>query len=371
MSLPATEAFTDTDGVQLTTHSASWTLNSGDFDIQSNGFCIDDANNQLVRAAHWNADAFSNDQYSQAVATLITSSEYHYLGVSVRCAASANTFYAWIIPGNKVATAGAEYMIKMVDGSSTTLVSDGGTALFSNGDTLKFTAAGTTLTPYRNDSTTGTCGAQTDNAISSGYAGISGYDWNSGTRTLVRFDTWEGGNLAAESSSVSPSVSPSASLSPSASGSPSASESPSLSPSESASPSISPSASASPSIAAPPIVFGEENPTEGEEPVSWQTWSDGAGNIPTVSGDPDWGKLQLDLSGEEGRSRVYDLGSATSRKFTVTENRYGAGQNDATLQIRGDANTFDQDDVLPAWENYTVPITRSWRYVQIRETTLE
>jgi hypothetical protein len=116
--------------------------------------------------------------------------------------------------------------------------------------------------------------------------------------------------------------------------------------------------------------FGEQNPTAGETAVSWQTWSDGAAGIPDVVGDADWGKLKLDLDpGEEGRSTVYDLGSAVSRKFTLTENRYGTGTGDAALQIRGDSNLFDQDDVTPDWESYTTPISRTWRYVQIREIT--
>lgn len=116
--------------------------------------------------------------------------------------------------------------------------------------------------------------------------------------------------------------------------------------------------------------FGEQNPTHGETAVSWQTWSDGLGGVPTITGDPDWGKLNLDLTGEEGRSTVYDLGSATSRKFTLTENRYGSGAESATLQIRGDASSFTQDSNLLDWEDYVGPISRTWRYIQVRETTL-
>lgn len=105
----------------------------------------------------------------------------------------------------------------------------------------------------------------------------------------------------------------------------------------------------------------------GEMPEEWSTWSDGAGGDPTVDGDPDWGKLYL-ACGEEGRSLVYDLSDVTPRIFTLTENRYGAGQGTATLQIRGQAGVFNQDDGEPPnWENYTVPIIRSWRYVQVRE----
>lgn len=115
--------------------------------------------------------------------------------------------------------------------------------------------------------------------------------------------------------------------------------------------------------------FGEQNPTQGEDAVSWQTWSDGNGNVPDISGNADWGKLKLDLSGEEGRSPVYDLGSAATRIFTLTENRYGTGSEDATLQIRGSATIFTQDTVEPTWITYSAPTSQTWRYVQVRETT--
>jgi len=116
--------------------------------------------------------------------------------------------------------------------------------------------------------------------------------------------------------------------------------------------------------------FGVQTPTQGEDAVSWQTWSDGAGSVPTITGDADWGKLKLDLTGEEGRSAVIDTGSAASRTFTLTENRYGTGEESATLQLRGDTSVFLQDAETPDWENYTTAITRTWRYVQVRATTL-
>lgn len=115
--------------------------------------------------------------------------------------------------------------------------------------------------------------------------------------------------------------------------------------------------------------FGVQSPTQGETAVSWQTWSDGSSNVPTIDGDADWGKLKLDLSGEEGRSAVYDLGSEATRKFTLTENRYGTGEEDATLQYRTDTSSFAQDDASPAWTTYSAPFSVNCRYVQIREIT--
>jgi hypothetical protein len=77
--------------------------------------------------------------------------------------------------------------------------------------------------------------------------------------------------------------------------------------------------------------------------------------------------MELCNANDEGRSQVYDLGDATPRIYTVLENFYGAGQGAATLQIRGDTDPFNQDDGEPPnWENYVAPITRSWRYIQVR-----
>lgn len=118
--------------------------------------------------------------------------------------------------------------------------------------------------------------------------------------------------------------------------------------------------------------FGEQSPTFGEDPVSWQTWSDGDGGTPDVSGSVDWGKLLLDINdGEEGRSAVYNLGSSATRKFTLTENRYGSGSGSAVLEIRGDTSSFNQDADSPDWEIYSAPVSKTWQYVQIRLRTFE
>ena len=118
--------------------------------------------------------------------------------------------------------------------------------------------------------------------------------------------------------------------------------------------------------------FGEgpSEPAGGEDPVSWQTWDDGTGTVVEVVGDADWGKMKLPFNPtHEGRSAVYDHGSAVTRKYTITENRYGTGTEDAIIQIRGDTSSFSQDDNSPVWEDYTVPISRSWQYVQVRAIT--
>jgi len=99
---------------------------------------------------------------------------------------------------------------------------------------------------------------------------------------------------------------------------------------------------------------------------SWQTWSDGAGGIPVITGDADWGKLNLNLN-DEGRSRVYDFGGSALRQITITENRYGTGQGTATIQYRVNDSLFVQDDVAPTWTTYSAPAVETFRYIQVRD----
>jgi hypothetical protein len=114
------------------------------------------------------------------------------------------------------------------------------------------------------------------------------------------------------------------------------------------------------------LAFGEQSPTNGETPVSYKTFTNGAGVRPDMVGDLDWGKVKLDLD-DQGRSRVYAFADANSRQFTLELNKYGTGVGVPTLQIRGDSTTyFAQDAVDPSWENYSSPVTRTWQFVQVR-----
>ena len=103
----------------------------------------------------------------------------------------------------------------------------------------------------------------------------------------------------------------------------------------------------------------------GEEAESWQTWRDEVGNVPTIIGDADWGQLELEFN-EAGRSKVYGFTSTVKKLFTLTTNRYQAGQGTATIQIRGSATYFTQDDNVISWIDYTAPTGYEWKFVQIR-----
>lgn len=182
MSLPATDAFTDVNGTQLSAHGTSWTKNTTDDpDIQSNGLCSDSANNQVC---HWNADAFSNDQYAQVKLVAVGTVQDQVVGPAVRVAASAVTGYTYWHSYNYTS------MWKVVDASWTQLGSGDYDDATVN-DVYRLEASGTTITPKKNG-TTITPGAQTDSSIASGSAGLHGYI----DGTAFRVDDWQGGNLA-------------------------------------------------------------------------------------------------------------------------------------------------------------------------------
>lgn len=110
------------------------------------------------------------------------------------------------------------------------------------------------------------------------------------------------------------------------------------------------------------LVFGEQNPTDGETPIKWSTWS-GTGSI---TGDADWGKLHLE-NGQSQVGSVYDHGTAENRQYSLTLNKYGTGQGSATLSYRGSASAFNTNDVSPSWTPYTGVFTATWRYIQVKE----
>ena len=103
----------------------------------------------------------------------------------------------------------------------------------------------------------------------------------------------------------------------------------------------------------------------GETAESWQTWSNGSATVPTIIGDQDWGQLQLNFN-DQGRSLVYAFDNTQDKLFTLTTNRYQAGQGAAVPQIRGSATNFSQDDNVVPWVNYNGPVPNTWKFVQIR-----
>ena len=138
--------------------------------------------------AHWNADAFDNDQWAQLTRPTANFAE---MGPCVRVHATAHTGYELKYDnGNK-------YMTRRVAGSGTTLASynSGGV---STDDVMRFEVVGTTLTPKLNGVVDSDLGAQTDSSIASGSGGLFGYADSTGATG----DDWSAGNMAAGGLSI-------------------------------------------------------------------------------------------------------------------------------------------------------------------------
>lgn len=182
MALPVTDAFTNTNGVSLTTHNASYKMNTGAFQINTNALAPNSASAEI--GGHWEGDTFNNDQYAKI--TLVAQVSTVYIGPAARCTVGTGTatYYGYYANGTD------SYLFKNVAGTWTQIGSTGGA--FAVNDVLELDVSGTTLTPKKNGATAD-IGAQTDSAIASGYGGITGF----GASTSIRGDTFEAGNLTA------------------------------------------------------------------------------------------------------------------------------------------------------------------------------
>ena len=134
-------------------------------------------------ATYYN-DTFDDDQYSEVKITATNAGGQ--IGVSVRCGGGISSYYLFY--GNSSSC----WFGKMDAGSFTSFGS--GTA-FEVNDIIRIEAEGTTIRAYRNGeldtSVGGGDGIVTDSGLTSGKAGLSGYN----STTSTRCDNWEGGNL--------------------------------------------------------------------------------------------------------------------------------------------------------------------------------
>ena len=187
MALPAQDSFTTATTQTLTSYSANWTINQGTFSVDATDdrvYCTYSADEA---AAHWNADTFGNDQYAQVV--LRGGANGTEIGPAVRCAASGATYYGVYADINS----GHGWLFKNVSGTWTPLVEVLNTFGAVAGDVLRLEVSGTNLTVKRNGTAVTGMTNISDNAISSGYAGICAYGNNTGCAA----DDFEGGNLSA------------------------------------------------------------------------------------------------------------------------------------------------------------------------------
>jgi hypothetical protein len=136
-----------------------------------------------------NTEVLADNQYAQIV---VTSPGSRYMGISVRCASGADTYYAYIGSGNYQ----EKRLIRHVAGAETIL--DTSTWLTGT-NTLRLEVSGTTLTPLLNGSADVGIPAATDANIASGFAGVAGNGSNNGS---TPGDDWESGSLGGGASAT-------------------------------------------------------------------------------------------------------------------------------------------------------------------------
>ena len=114
-------------------------------------------------------------------------------------------------------------------------------------------------------------------------------------------------------------------------------------------------------------MWGEESPASGIQSIPWSDCTDGAGSPPFVVGDADWGKVKV-LSGEVAHTTVKDLGYVGAKLITLATDTYESGSGTGELYIRGQDTTFAIDAGTPVWTQYSAPIRKTWKFLQLKIT---
>lgn len=310
---------------------ANWNERAGDADIVSNQLKIISSNDATVTQA-----LSDTDQYCQVVWKAIPTSSRP--GLLLRCSSDYATAYQAQFRSSN----GDVLFYKRTGGSNTSIHDGTETVTYATNDVLRFecetVGSDVVLRAYVNDVLLTSYTDSSSPHLTGDYAGI---------RDSVAdaiFDDFEAGILA---DGTTTSTTTSTSTSTSSSTSTTVAET---------------TTSTTTTLASDGgLAFGEQTPLNGETAVSWATW----GGTGEVVGDPNWGKLGLDI-GENGYSQVYDFGNENQRTITITHNLYGTGQGTATTEIRGQAASFLATDGTPTWEAYSTPVAKTWRFIQAR-----
>lgn len=186
MALPATDAFTAASDAALQTYSANWTISAGAFQVLAASDVVCPFGWGVESGAFWNADTFAANQYAQGALTGIINASAS-IGVAVRAASGGNYYGLYY----SASGGGSLWLFKVVSGAWSELGAAYGLGTWSVGDVLRLEVEGTTLTPKRNGVLIAAIGTKTDSSLSSGAAGICGYD----ALSECNLDNWEGGNL--------------------------------------------------------------------------------------------------------------------------------------------------------------------------------
>ncbi|HMG69747.1 MAG TPA: Ig-like domain-containing protein, partial [Gemmatimonadaceae bacterium] len=195
-----TEAFTGATGAL----AGSWAQQrtSGTINRNGSGLGLGSVNAKDL-FAFWIANAFNNDQYSQARIAGGLSSGSQYVTIVARASGKGDGVYnGYLCYTDGAAGAGHTEVAKNINGSQTTLRSFATT--FAAGDVIKIAVVGTTVTCYKNGVA---LGSVTDASLPGGSAGVGVYG------STVTVDDWEGGSFG---TAVTPAPVASVTVSPSA-----------------------------------------------------------------------------------------------------------------------------------------------------------
>lgn len=170
MALPASDAFTRADGGGL---GVNYTPRSNDFNIASNQAQPNATADCIVA---WTADAFSSDHLSQIT---VVNYQSRYAGPCVRLTTSSTlNGYAWITDASGVLIG------YRIDAGTFSSIFTPGTTV-ANGDVLKLSVTGSTLTFYKNGASVGTVATTTGGTGFTG--GAAGFYGNGATILLDNF----------------------------------------------------------------------------------------------------------------------------------------------------------------------------------------
>ena len=178
-----TEAFTGATGAL----SGSWTQQrtSGTINRNGSGLGVGSLNAKDL-FAFWSANAFNNDQYSQARIAGGLSSGSQYVTIIARASGKGDAAYkGYLCYTDGIAGAGHTEVAKNINGTQITLRNFATT--FATGDVIKIGVVGTTVTCYKNGVA---LGSVTDAALPGGSPGVGVYG------NTVTIDDWEGGSSA-------------------------------------------------------------------------------------------------------------------------------------------------------------------------------
>lgn len=202
MALPASDLFSSGLNQPLTDYSASWTVEAGGFQTNTDGVCYSTQNQTCY--ARWNADSFNTEHYSEVViGTGLGGSSYPGAAVGVQSGAASGYYY--------IVASGSYNEFGRTNSGSDTIIDSSGSQAWATGDVLRMEKThpnGSTTrivvkhAPAATPSTFSQILSYDDTSgsrLSNGSSGLAGYGNNVGVSGVT---SWAGGNMSSGASAA-------------------------------------------------------------------------------------------------------------------------------------------------------------------------